>query len=219
MSERCFSPWLCLQYCVCSVQTRPLRVEVRGVERQMVWPGQTSWVPAPADEEPGKSAFDKSDSAHTLACWSVGFLMLLYFTWVSAIFLFFHFFPTIETVDVIIHNKMKLKQLVRNDCKIFNLWQMIDLSKLSATWNFNLNLCHGINIFAVICAVLKGYSAAWDTEEFLSTRCWNSPELFIHFYALTKYFGTKSFCVFIQLCFARVLQTGVPVCWHKSFNL
>lgn len=67
--------------------------------------------------------------------------------------------------------------------------------------------------------MLKGNSAAWGTEEFLGTRCWNPVELFIHLYLFTEYCGTKPFPVFIQLCFARILQTGVPVHWPKSFNL
>lgn len=113
-----------------------------------------------------------------------------FFTWVLAIFLFFLFLPTIETLDVIVRNEMKLKQLVWNHCNVFNLWQMSDLSKLSAVSDFSLNSYAWYkDTFAVICAVLTGYSAAWGTEEFLSMRCWNSVELFIHLYLFTKYCG------------------------------
>lgn len=183
----------------------------------MVLPGQTQQVHLPADKETGKSTSEKSDSKPCLAD-QLGFFAFNFFIWVFAIVFFFYFFPTIETVDVIIvHNKMELKELIWNYCKLFNLWQMINLSKLSAVSNFKLNFY--IYIFADICAVSKGYSSAWGTEEFLSTRCWNTVELFINLYWFRKYCGTKSFAVFTEICFSGVLWKDIPMHWHKSFNL
>lgn len=208
---------LTLHFCICPVQNSCLDTQVREVE----------WEDSVArPDSAGTSTCRQGNESQLLKNLIQNLVLLI--SWVSSLsissseFLLFScfsiFFPTIETVDVIIvHNKMELKELIWNYCKLFNLWQMINLSKLSAVSNFKLNFY--IYIFADICAVSKGYLSAWGTEEFLSTRCWNTVELFINLYWFRKYCGTKSFAVFTEICFSGVLWKDIPMHWHKSFNL
>lgn len=147
--ERCFSSWLCLHFCVCSVQNRLLAIQVREVE----------WEDGAARPDLAGACTCRQGN-RKVNFWKIWFSFYLVFPiswvfdvifsfftvsppefWLFALGFFSIFFPTIETVDVIVHNKMKLKQLVWNYCKVFNLRQMIDLSKLSVVSNLSLNLC------------------------------------------------------------------------------
>lgn len=97
-------------------------------DRHVVWPGQPQRMPAAADEEMGKWPSQTAPWACTLALRPLRFLMVL-FSVASSKFCLFYCLSTVETVDVIVHNKNALEQFIWTYCKIHSLWQILEHSK------------------------------------------------------------------------------------------